>query len=440
MCVAALIDPPSVPPPNLFTPDFGQAPHMLVGRDALVDDLRKGLSAGPADSRFTTLLLGARGSGKTVMLNSVRDIASRSGWIVLPLDASTSGIHDRIAEYIEWAQDTHEDVPDIAGNAKEERSAVKFKLLPFEWQREAVQHVRPRWGLRRQLTTLADHAAQRDSSVLLLIDELHSGERGELRRLAADLQHIIKNENRHLAFVGAGLAEMKHTLLEDKKMTFFQRCNREDMPSISAVDAARFLAGTVSDAGGEFEGDALGILTEASGSLPFQMQLVGDYAWRIADAPMKPIDASAACVAAREAKRTIHERVALPTWHGLNETEQRYMRALSELGSNAHPSQIAHLVAGDPKTLARAETHLRNFGCITSGDDGTITIGDIINTEDMGIIIEQQSRYEISGAAAGTVSAPARSTSARPRCNAVMPRVQARCVLPKGHAGGHRSR
>ncbi|WP_420610951.1 hypothetical protein [Candidatus Poriferisodalis sp.] len=76
------------------------------------------------------------------------------------------------------------------------------------------------------------------------------------------------------------------------------------------------------------------------------MQLVGDYAWRIADAPMKPIDASAASVAAREAKRTIHERVALPTWHGLNETEQRYMRALSELGSKAHPSQIAHLVAG----------------------------------------------------------------------------------------------
>ncbi|WP_420610952.1 hypothetical protein [Candidatus Poriferisodalis sp.] len=62
--MAALIDPPpNVPPPNLFTPDFGQAPHMLVGRDALVDDLRKGLSAGPADSRFTTLLLGARGWG-----------------------------------------------------------------------------------------------------------------------------------------------------------------------------------------------------------------------------------------------------------------------------------------------------------------------------------------------------------------------------------------
>lgn len=432
--MATLIDPPGVPPPNLFTPDFGQAPHILVGREALAENVREGLSAGPKDTRFTTLLLGPRGSGKTVMLNSVRDMASRSGWIVLPLDASTSGIHERIAEYIEWAQDTYEDMPDVAGGAKDERSAVKFKLLPLEWQRDVVRHVRPRWGLRRQLTTLADYAEQHGSSVLLTIDELHSGDRNELRRVAADLQHIIKNESRQLAFVGAGLSEMKHTLLEDKKMTFFQRCFREDMPPISAVDAARFLAGTVRDAGGEFKGGALQVLTDASGPLPFQMQLVGDYAWRVAGAPMHPIDADAASVAVKEAKRSIHERVAIPTWHGLNETEQRYMRALSELGGEADPRQIAQIVDADSTTLSRVEVHLCNFGCIKLMGDEAVIIGDIINAESMSTIIKQQSRYE------GPSISPTRLAGVRPRCNAVMPRAQARCVLKKGHAGGHRSR
>ena len=84
-----LLGNPNVPPANLFTPDFGQEPHLLVGRDRLMSSVIAGLDAGPRDRRFTTLLLGPRGSGKTVMLNAVRNAASESGWIVLPLDAST---------------------------------------------------------------------------------------------------------------------------------------------------------------------------------------------------------------------------------------------------------------------------------------------------------------------------------------------------------------
>ena len=51
---------------NLFTPDFGQPPHSYVGRDGMLREIRAGLGAGPRDPRFTSLLLGPRGSGKTV--------------------------------------------------------------------------------------------------------------------------------------------------------------------------------------------------------------------------------------------------------------------------------------------------------------------------------------------------------------------------------------
>ncbi|WP_419837383.1 hypothetical protein [Candidatus Poriferisodalis sp.] len=68
--MAGLLANPNVPPPNLFTPDFGQEPHVVVGRDALNGALRAGLGGGPRDNRFTSLLLGPRGSGKTVMLNA----------------------------------------------------------------------------------------------------------------------------------------------------------------------------------------------------------------------------------------------------------------------------------------------------------------------------------------------------------------------------------
>lgn len=431
-----LLGNPNVPPPNLFTPDFGQEPHLVVGRDDLIRSLRAGLGSGPRDLRFTSLLLGPRGSGKTVILNAMRNAAQESGWIVLPLDASTEGIHDRIAEYIEWAQEIHEAVPDVTGAGREERASARFKILPFEWQREVVREVRPRWGLRRQLTTLATHASQHHAAVLLTVDELHSGQRPELRRMAADLQHITKNEQLPLAFLGAGLSEMKHTLLEDKKMTFFQRCNREDMPRLQVADAARFLAKTVRDAGGTFEGDALEALSEASGDLPFRMQLVGHYAWLIADAPLRSIDEDAASIAIREAGRTMHEQVALPTWHSLNEAEQTYMRVLADTGGSATPNEIARHAAYDPSTLSRIERRLAHAGCIAVSPDGsTIEFAGVITADDMGLIAERASRYEDTSAARAQAAA-----SRKPRCNAEMPRAHARCVLPRGHAGGHRSR
>ncbi|MXW60536.1 MAG: ATP-binding protein [Acidimicrobiaceae bacterium] len=76
-----------------------------VGRDDLLRSLRSGLGAGPGDPRFTSVLLGPRGSGKTVTLNMIEDIACNAGWLVLLLDASTSDIMERLEEHIEWARD-----------------------------------------------------------------------------------------------------------------------------------------------------------------------------------------------------------------------------------------------------------------------------------------------------------------------------------------------
>ena len=420
-------------PTSLFTPDLGQEPHLLVGRERLVSSLMAGLGAGPRDPRFTSLTLGPRGSGKTVVLNHLGSLARESGWIVLPLDASTSGVQERIIEYILWAREIYDAVPD-AGADRIERTSLRVKVLPLEWQREALREMRPRWGLRRHLTTLADHALQHRSAVLLVLDEMHSGERPELRRLSADLQHITKNEQLPLAFLGAGLSEMKHTLLDDKRMTFFARCDRRDMPPLEPVDAARFLAQTVRDAGGSFEGDTLSSLAEASGSLPYKMQLVGHYAWLVAGAPDHPIDGQTAVVAMREANRTMHERVSLPVWHDLNEGEQAYLRRLAELGGEASPTQIATGLNISSRTLGRVLSHLVNGGCVALTPGETVRVADVIPMEGLRQIIEQENLH---GDHQAKNASP---QSSRTKCNALMPRARARCIMTRGHAGAHRSR
>ncbi|WP_419842814.1 ATP-binding protein [Candidatus Poriferisodalis sp.] len=422
-----------VPPPNLFTPDFGQAPHTLVGRDELCQRLLGGLRLGPADRHCTTLLLGPRGSGKTVLLNEIKNTLAAEGWIVISLDATTAGIRRRISEAIEWARDTHEQM-EVSTKAQKQTKA-RINIPGLEWQRTLVQNLDPEWSLRRQLTALAIEAEAHDSSVLLAIDELHNCEREEARRLAADFQHIIKDEHRHLAFVGAGLARMKHTLMEDTRITFFQRCNTEEMPPITAIDAARFFASAITDAGGTIESEALRMMKDAVGRLPYRMQVIGDYAWRVSNAPVHTIDARAAAIAIEEAQLTVHRKVAVSAWHELSDSEQRYMEALAAAGNGTHANNIARVMAEDPRTLARIETHLANFGCIEVGDDDTIHFGDIINEESMRLLNRQRGRYDVTG-----TTHSGRTPNRPAACNEWMPRARAYCLLPRGHAGRHRSR
>ncbi len=379
--------------PNPFTPDFGKHPQFHVGRDDLLRSLQEGLGIGPRDNRFTSLLLGPRGSGKTVVLSMVEDIAQNAGWIVLPLDATTAGIEDRLDEFISWAHDRHEPVPEEQYARQTVRTSAKVRLWAAEWQREAATEVLPRWGIRRRLATLAEHAARHDTAVLLTLDEMHSGERSELRRLAADIQHITKREGLPLAFTGAGLSEMNHTLLEDKKMTFFQRCARFDMPPLTSADIMHCLRETVQGAGGVFAGRALNILAEASGTLPYRMQVAGYHAWEIAGAPDHPIDDKAAAMSEQQTDLVMYNRIAIPTWHTLKSPEQTILKVVAALGGSATPEQVAAQANLSAATLARAEQHLVNIGCVVVTVDGAIQIIGLMSAEDVLRITERETRY-----------------------------------------------
>ena len=68
---------------NPFTPTFGTSPPLLVGRDPLIEEFADALEDGPGAPGRATLYTGARGSGKTVLLNEVEDRAQAAGWLVV---------------------------------------------------------------------------------------------------------------------------------------------------------------------------------------------------------------------------------------------------------------------------------------------------------------------------------------------------------------------
>ncbi|QNK84060.1 ATP-binding protein [Nakamurella sp. PAMC28650] len=66
---------------NPFHAGFGVSPPLLVGREAVLGDFVEALEDGPGSSGRASLYTGARGAGKTVMLNAVEDrAASWDGW------------------------------------------------------------------------------------------------------------------------------------------------------------------------------------------------------------------------------------------------------------------------------------------------------------------------------------------------------------------------
>ena len=67
---------------TVFSPAFGNRPSQLVGRDEVVRELLAGLDERPGSKRRSVVVLGQRGSGKTVLLWELADRAAERGFVV----------------------------------------------------------------------------------------------------------------------------------------------------------------------------------------------------------------------------------------------------------------------------------------------------------------------------------------------------------------------
>ncbi len=420
--------------PNPFTPDFGRRPALLVGSQDILDDIADSLASGPAHQGYTRLLLGQRGAGKTTLLAEARELAASDGAMVLDADASTPGLLERISSAIADARELYEATARRRPRRSARVSGVSLGPVGVRWEdMPAPQSER---SLRHHLESLASWAAEHQSYVLLTVDEMHAGDRDELRRLAADVQAITKVRALPLALVGAGLSEMSHTVLEDKKMTFFHRCLRKSMPPIDFDDAWRCLRLTVKEAGGVVHSDALKLMASAAAdSLPYRLQSIGHHAWALSGAPEAEIDTDSASMGVQRADADIAEKIVAPMWHDLSEADQSYLAALAGCGGEALPAEIAKLLRGrSSRSLARSERRLAAAGHVSRTSRATITQAGVLTAEAVIAIAAREAEYGIRAA-----DVPERTARGR-RCNVEMPRAKARCVLPRGHSGGHRSR
>ncbi len=438
---------------SLFTPGFGRRPHLVAGRSVEIADISESVLASPRHPNSNNLILGQRGFGKTVMLNEIEDIAAAEGWVVLRVDASSPGLAHRImveAAKNPFVQDVMGATPaalDAAHTTKTVSSSLRLWLARFT---KEISETRTSASVRDTLEMIGHGALEHDTGVLLTVDEMHAGERDEMVRLAADLQLVTSRDGElPVAFVGAALPEVLHTMLADRRLSFFRRCEQHEIAALSEEDARFFFQQGIRDGGGAIAPDALEMLVRHAEGYPYKMQLLGHWAWRHANAPIRMIGAEDAAFADLQATSIVRKRVYAHVWQNLSQNERALVRAVSTHGGQAALWDISDLLPYSSEAISDLLKRVDAMGALAYDGGTHARLGPLMDEEFVRkstaalSIIEQHrgearpSSHDVPEIAAAP--AAARGTR-RPRCNRPMKQVPGRCIRPDGHSGRCRSK
>jgi hypothetical protein len=339
---------------NPFHPSFGVSPPLLVGRDSMIEDFVESIEDGPGAAGRATLYTGARGSGKTVMLNAIEDRAKTFGWVVVSETASP-GFTERIAR-----QQLPRLLRGFDPDAVQRRlTAITGPLASGAVTWSTTESHVAQMGLRNQIELLTDLLAENQTGLLITLDEIHHNQIRELRELATTVQHAFREE-RELAFVGAGLASAVSDVLNDDVLTFLRRAERHLLGSVGPDDVRRALREPVEAAGRTITDDALAAMVDGTRGYPFLIQLVGAQTWRL------------------------HPTVAEIA---IDDARQGIANALRRLGSLIYEPALADASAID-----------KSFLLAMAKDDGPSKMADIQHRLDVDVNYASQDRLRLIAA------------------------------------------
>lgn len=350
---------------NPFSPTFGASPPVLAGRDEILEDVDDALATGPTHPDFTTLFVGVRGAGKTVMLNAVEDLARGRGWLTLSENAPPEGLIDRLAQ--RGTELLHE----ISGlQATRRISGVSAGGFGVDF--DVSKSTAPTSGLRSVLSALGDTLREQGAGLIITLDELQSGERDEIRQFGATLQHVTRREQRPIAFAGAALPQIDDTLLADDAATFLQRCSRYDVDRLDPTAVRSALAGPLAQRGASMEDDALDTAVAATSGYAFMVQLVGFHAWKAAADPTADISTQEVAIGIAEAERRIGRLVLSPTWRALSPVDRKFLEAMAVDDGVSQLGDIADRLDVDTNYAGVYRHRLINAGMIIAAGKGQV--------------------------------------------------------------------
>lgn len=261
---------------NPYTPTFGEEPAVLAGRRALLAPVGRALRSETRRPELTTLISGARGTGKTSLLSRLGETAADVGWISVDVTASSEMLED-----IELQ--TKEKAAHIVEKAPQARLSSPGGQLMGSGLQVGLTRTDEETNWRLRMARVLDQLERANSGLYITVDEVDPSI-SALKELATVYQHFIR-EGRRVGLLMAGLPGNVSTLAADDAASFLRRAKHYQIGRISAEEVKDGFRRTALSAGRDVEPEALEAAAEAIYGYPYLLQLVGYYAWDASAGP-----------------------------------------------------------------------------------------------------------------------------------------------------------
>ena len=258
-----------MPTDTIFSPSFGNRPTTLVGRADVLQSIHDGLATRPGSRDRATILLGQRGSGKTVLLWEIAGQARKQGFVVANPTTASEGMLDRIIEKVQVDGERHE----VRGPATV--SGACIGALGFSVGLQFTRETLETKSFHFKLRSLCIQLGRQGRGVLILVDELQANS-SDMRQLVGAYQELV-GEGLNVAMVLAGLPSAVSGTLSDKVLTFLNRARRIELKPLAVGEIDAFFARSFQEMGISIPDDIRRRAAQATEGSPYLMQLVGHY-------------------------------------------------------------------------------------------------------------------------------------------------------------------
>ena len=340
---------------NPFKPTAGKMPPAIIGREDVIEEFIEGLENGAGAPGRLMRIAGVRGTGKTVLLGEIGNIASSRGWMVVD-EVATEGLCTRIFNR-------------VMPSKQVASSTVEPSILGVSLGSVQIEHIGP--TLR---DALASAIKKNGHGLLITLDEVQDAVLDEVRTLAIVLQQLI-GDDFDIAFVFAGLPSMIDGVINGKTLTFLRRAVPFELRAVDTLEVALSLEETLGESGMSASDAVVRRLADASQGYPFLIQLVGYYAWQLAKRRgLGSIDGDTAEQGVAIARDRFDSMVIEPALQRVSDVPLAYLLAMAlDGGATSNTSDLVDRTGKTSQQLSSCRARLLRDSLIEAPAYGKIS-------------------------------------------------------------------
>lgn len=369
---------------NPFAPSAGRRPPELAGRDDILEAARTAAKRA-ALGRYArpTMLLGLRGTGKTVLLNEFRKIGEQEGLIVSNIEAPEGANLARliipemrkvlrslstIEAARQWAVRGLRGLRNFASLLKIEVAGIGVGIEGASDEEPGLADSGDiQFDLPDLFELLGKTAKEAGKGWLLLVDEVQYLNETDLSALIVAL-HRVSQSDLPIAFAGAGLPQVARLAGEAK--SYAERLFT--YPSVGALGpeaATAAITRPIEAEGAKIASVAVKQVVQATQGYPFFIQEWGSKVWDIAQGPeitLHDVETARDPVIA-----SLDDGFFKVRLDRLTRAETSFVVAMAKLGDGPIPlANIAKALGRTTQSLGPARASIIHKGMIFSAEHG----------------------------------------------------------------------